>query len=65
MYVSFMDELQRIRTLSEGIERMVTAAIATDTIPSLHSPWEERVREIRERLQSLSDDIAQSITRST
>ena len=65
MYVSLLEELQLIRTLSDGIERMVTAAIATATIPSVQVTWEERALAIREQLQALSDEVEESITRST
>jgi hypothetical protein len=65
VYVSLLEELQLIRTLSDGIERMVTAAIATEAIPSAQVMWEERALEIREQLQLLSDEIAESIIRST
>ena len=65
MYVALLEELQLIRTLSDGIERMVTDAIATETIPSAQVTWEERALEIRAQLQLLSDEISQSINRST
>jgi hypothetical protein len=65
VYVSLLEELQLIRTLSDGIERMVTAAIATATIPSVQVTWEERALAIREQLQALSDEVEESITRST
>ena len=65
MYISLLEELQLIRTLSDGIERMVTDAMATETIPSTESTWEERAQDIREQLQVLSDEISQSINRIT
>ena len=61
MYVSLLEELQLIRTLLDGIERMVTAAIATAIIPSAQVTWEERALAIREQLQALSDEISESI----
>ena len=60
--VSLMDELQLIRTILNGIDRMVTeAAIAAGTISPLQPTLEERARDIREQLELLSDAITQGI----
>jgi hypothetical protein len=64
VYESLLEELQLIRTLLDGIEHMATAAIATETVPSLESPL-EKARWIREQLQLLSNEISESIDRST
>jgi hypothetical protein len=65
MYESLQEELQLIRTLLEGIERMATAAIATETVPSPEPSLEKKARSIREQLQSLSNEISESVDRST
>jgi hypothetical protein len=65
MYVSLLEELQLIRTLLDGIERIVTTAIATETVLSPESPLERQVRWIREQLQLLNNEITQSSNRST
>jgi hypothetical protein len=65
VYVSLLEELQLIQTLLDGIERMVTATIATETIPSPESTWAVGARAIREQLQLLSNEISESINRST
>ena len=59
--ISLLEEFQLIQTLLDGIERMVTATIATDTIPSLESRCAERTRAIREQLQLLSNEISEII----
>jgi hypothetical protein len=60
--MSLVDELQLIRTILDGIERMVTdAAIAAGTISPLQPTLEERARDIREQLELLSDEITQGI----
>ena len=65
MYESLLEELQLIRTLLDGTERMATAAIATETAPSPEPSLEQKARSIREQLQSLSNEISESIDRST
>jgi len=62
--ISLLEELQLIRTLLDGIEHMVTAAIATETVLSPASQLEGQARWIREQLQLLSNEISQSSTRS-
>jgi hypothetical protein len=64
VYVSLLEELQLIQTLLDGIERMVPEAIAMEPIPSPEPRWAERTRAIREQLQSLSDEITESLNRS-
>jgi hypothetical protein len=64
VYVSLLEELQLIRTLLDGIEHMVTAAIATETVLSPESPLERQARWIREQLQLLNNEISQSSNRS-
>jgi hypothetical protein len=59
--MSLMNELQLIRTILDGIERMVaTAAITAGTISPLQPTLEESARNIREQLELLSDEITQS-----
>jgi hypothetical protein len=65
MYVSLLEELHLIRTLLDGIERMVTAATATETVLSPESSLERQARWIREQLQLLNNEISQSSNRST
>ena len=64
VYMSLLEELQLIRTLLDGIERMVTAAIATETVLSPESPLERQARWIREQLQLLSNEISESTNRA-
>jgi hypothetical protein len=64
VYASLLEELQLIRTLLDGIERMATTAIATETVLSPESPLEQKAQTIREQLQSLSNEISESINRS-
>jgi hypothetical protein len=60
--MSLMDELQLIRTILDGIDRMVaTAAITAGTTSPLQPMLEERVRNIKKQLELLSDEITQSI----
>jgi hypothetical protein len=60
--MSLIDELQLIRTILDGIDRMVvTAAIAEGTISPLQPTLEENARNIREQLELLSDEITQGI----
>jgi hypothetical protein len=61
VYVSLLEELQLIRTLLDGIEHMITDAIATETVLSPESPLERQARWIREQLQLLSNEVSQSI----
>jgi len=65
VYVSLVEELLLIQTLLDGIQRMVTTTIETATIPSPESIWDERVRAIREQLQLLSNEMSESMNRST
>jgi hypothetical protein len=65
VYVSLLEEIQLIQTLSGGIEHMITAATATETIRPRESKLEERARQIREQLQLLSNEISEGINRST
>jgi hypothetical protein len=65
VYVSLLEELELIWTLVDGIERMATAAIATEAVPSSEAPLAQKARSIREQLQSLSNEIAENINRST
>jgi len=59
--VSLMDELQLIRTILDGIDRMVaTATFTAGTLSPLQPTVEESVRHIREQLELLSDEITQS-----
>jgi hypothetical protein len=61
--MSLVDELQLIRTILDGIDRMVTAAIAPETISPLQPTLEVRARNIREQLELLSDEMTQRIHR--
>ena len=61
MYLSILGELQLIHTLLDGIERMVTAAIAAETALSPESLLEQQARQIRDQLQLLSNEISESI----
>jgi hypothetical protein len=63
--VSLADELQQIQTLSNGIENLISASIATRVIPSIQSTWEERAQNIRKQLKVLSDEVAQRVTHCT
>ena len=65
MDVSLLEELDLIQTLLDGIGHMVTATIATEPIPSTESAWAQRARAIREQLQLFSNELSESITRST
>ena len=59
--MSFHDELQQIRTLSDGMARMATVASATGIMSSMPSLCEESARHIREQLKALSDEITHRI----
>jgi hypothetical protein len=61
--MSLVDELQLIRTILDGIDRMVTAVIAPETISPLQPTLEVRARNIREQLELLSDEMTQRIHR--
>jgi hypothetical protein len=63
--MSLQDELQQIRTLLDGIDLMMTAGSATGTMPFVNDTLEERARNIREQLKSLSGEIALGIRAST
>jgi hypothetical protein len=59
------EDLLEIRTLANDIDNMVTVVGAEGILLSIPAPLEESVRQIREQLQTLRDEIAQRITRST
>jgi hypothetical protein len=59
--MSLMDELQLIRMILDGIDRMVaTAEITAGTISPFQRAFEESARNIREQLELLNDEITQS-----
>jgi hypothetical protein len=63
--MSLKDELQQIRTLLDSIDLMMTVGTTTEPMPSVNSTMEERARNIREQLKSLSEAIALGIRAST